>query len=186
MFLNDLLETGVIQLDESGEIIDLCGYLVEILLQHHELFIGRGIIVLGGAAICCSRPPILQSLHNIVDILVRALDATGYLNELELLLRKDLLELLFYAGDEFALVLLGPFLSLRFRVLFGGTGDIIFLHELLQVIVGNVVPFVLVDDARAELLAELHDDDAGLDAVRAAGGGLGEPGTFLRLKVLDN
>jgi len=159
VLLDNFLEASVVELDELGQIMHVGDDVAQILLEQHELFFGRSI----GAAIGGRRPLIVEPRDDLGDLPLARGDASADLARLDLLLRVHLLELEGEGVDEELLVLGGPLPTSRPRAI--GGHDVGRPQLALEAVVVDVVPLVFLDDARAELLAELHDDLTGLEVV---------------------
>lgn len=148
MFLDDLVEAGIVQLNEFGEIVDVRDNITEVFLEKHKLLLaGAGLVDVA----------LVEAVDDIANFSFADCYAPRDLHGLHLLLRVDLLELLIQLADEACLVILGPLIAAGAGL---GRGTSGILELALEAIVVDVVPPVLADDAGSQLLAELHDDDA--------------------------
>lgn len=174
MLLNNLVEAGIVQLDELGEIVNISNNIAQVLLEKHELFLARSIL---------ADATLFEAIDNLLDLALTNGNAAGNLHSLHLLLCVDLFEFALKLADESRLVIFDPFEIAPIAGL-GSTGGL--LEFVFQGIVVDIVPLVLVDNAGTELLAELHDDDAWRN--RGSGGARTGAGPTLAtgLKVLDN
>jgi hypothetical protein len=177
MLLDDLVEASVVQLHELGQVVHIGDDIAEVLFEQHKVLLARALL---------AGPAVVETSDHVFDLALADRNPSGDLHRLDLLLGMHLVELGLETLDESALVLLGP-LSLRrlrlavgtllrcplpgtglrcsfiLRSLLGGGGPARALEGLLQAVVVDVVPLVLADDARPELLAKLHHDDARSD-----------------------
>jgi hypothetical protein len=183
MLLDNLLEASIIELHKLREVVDICNDITEVLLEHHEILLGRDVGI-RGVAILGPRTTLVESLDDLTNLLVAAGNSTANLDGLDLLLGVNLIELLVERLDELLLVLRRPLATFRPWVLPRGRRDEFPLELVLQVIVGDVIPLVLLDHAGPQLLAEFHDDKTGPEIVAAATG-IGLPVDFLAGEILN-
>lgn len=160
MLFDDLVEARVVDLDKLGEVVDISDDITEVLLEQHKLLLARSRLV---------QPTLIQTLDNLLDLPIADGNAPLNLHGLNLLLRMDLVELVVQLLNKASLVLLSPLLTAIVRISLWRPSGV--LQLLLELIVLDVVPLVLADDARAELLSELHHDDARLGLVGCSGSG---------------
>lgn len=159
MLLDDLVEARVVELDKLGEVVDLGDDVAQVLLEQQELLLAGPFL---------AQAALVEAVDDVADLALADGDAAGDLHGLDLLLGVHLVELGLELADEAALVVLGPLAARRagrlgaVRARGGREERAAGLLEVgLEAVVVDVVPLVLADDARPELLAELHDDDAG-------------------------
>lgn len=192
MFLDDLVEASVVELDELGEIMDVGNDIAQVFLQQHELFFTGSLL---------SRSSLIQPVDHVADLALTNSDSSRDLHGLNLLLSVHLLELRLELTHEAALVVFGPFSAWG---LARACGAVVswracrrrhdrparVLQVGLETVIVDVVPLVFTDDARPELLAELHDDEAWTDGGRAGGTGVPaagrSPGSFSCLEVFND
>mgnify|MGYP000901296339 CR=1 FL=1 len=151
VLLDDLLEAGVVEAGELGQVVHVGDDVAQVLLEQHEVLVGggrrvSGVMGAGGVAV--------EAGDDLVDLALAGLDAADDLAALEALEGEDLVELALEQGDEALLVVLGPGLAVGPGAVRGGLLDVLGLEGVLEVLVGDVVPPVLLDHGRAELLAE--------------------------------
>ena len=175
MLLDNLLKPGIVDLHELGQIMNVRNNIPQILLEHHELLLSWGIVILS-LAISTHGASAVEPSNNIIDLPPTRLNASVNLARLALLPRIHTIQLNIECVDELRLLLLGPFL-LSFRALDFQQG--------FEALVVDVRPLVLLDDAGAQLLAELHDDLAGFEFVAHAARS-GSPGYLLGPEVFDD
>lgn len=164
MFLDDLIETGIVQLDEFSEVVNISDDVAQVFLEQGELLLGWSLLI--QAAFRGPR-------DDLLDLALADGDATLYLGLLDLGLGVHLFELGVEPRDEGLFIFFGPPAALRFLRGRGvrGASLIVILAGMkrrpgrllqldLQPIVVDIVPLVFADEAGAQLLAKLHDDEA--------------------------
>jgi hypothetical protein len=176
MLLDNLLESGVIDLHKLGEIMHIRNDIAQILLQHHELLLSRGVVVFDGT-ISAHRASAVQPRNNIIYLPPTRLDPPLDLPRLALLPCIHPVQLCVEGVNERRLFLLGPFLLAALRG--------VEFQQSLELVVVEIRPLVLFDNAGSQLLAELHDDLAGFELVAHAALG-GSPVSLFGPEVLDD
>jgi hypothetical protein len=152
MLLDDLLEASVVQLREFGQVMHVRDDIAQVCLEEQEVLIGRAA---SSASVLPSvSRTVLKTGDDIVDLSLTRLNTMDYLVALDLLERKDLVELALQQRDESLLILLCPGLARRFGVLRSGLGDELGLEGIFEIFVGNVMPEEVLDHRRTELLPE--------------------------------
>ena len=130
VLLEDLLESSVVELCKFGQVMYIGYDVAQVLLEEHEVLLGwalltiryfqsltlRGAILDGGSIELC---------HNISDLFFGRLDATNDFATLYPLKSEDLLKLRLELRHETLLVLLGPWLPGRSRIVSCGWGDVV-------------------------------------------------------------
>lgn len=187
VLLDDLVEARVVELHKLGEVVDIGDDVAQVLLQQHELLFAGAVL---------AQAALVEPVDDIADLALADGDAARDLHGLDLLLGVHLVELGLEQVDEAALVVLGPLAARRLAgppggAVAGGRGRDGAAGPLLEVglepFIVDVVPLVLADQARPELLAELHDDDTGGGSPVGVAGEIGAAAGFgVRLEVLDN
>ncbi len=172
MLLDDFVKASVVELDKLGKVVDIGNNIRQVLLEQDEFLLARALL---------AEAALLESVNDVPDLALGDGDAARNLHGLDLLLGVDLFQLGLETAYEARLVVLGP-LAGTDAVGRGEAGRVLELR--LEAIVVNVVPLVLADDARPQLLAKLHDDDAGSGT--KGSGGRCRPAIVDLAEVLDN
>lgn len=148
MFLNDFLESRVIQLRELGQVVNIGYDVTQHLLELQEILIGRRPPTRPDAPLPVPRLILIafDALNDMLHFPFAGLNALHDLLTLDLLKVEDLVEFAFQQGDKIRFVFFGPCFALWLWVFRGWFGDVVGLEGFLQVIVGDVVPVVLADD----------------------------------------
>ncbi len=154
MLLDDLLESGIVQLGELCQVMNVRNDITQVLLQHHKVILSGSdwcLRSLWGSFGPCWRPRI-QQLNNILDLLLSDLDPSHDLAGFYLLEGKNFLQFSLQVLHKGLLILLRPFfrwavgrVSRRVKTRF---------EMSLKVVVGDIVEEVIADKAVAQLLAE--------------------------------
>lgn len=142
VLLDDLLEAGIVELGELGQIMHVGNDVTQVLFEEQEILIAGRIF------------SSLQARDYLVHFSSTGLDATDDLIPLELLEGEDLVELSLQQSDETLLIVLRPRFAIRLGILLRGRRDVLCLQGLLEIIVGDVVPCPLLDQGRPQLLPE--------------------------------
>ena len=139
VLLDDLLEAGVVEAGELGEVVDISNDVAELLLENLE-------VKLAGWSVG------VEQRDGVLHLLLDLLDTSEHLAVLHLAEGVHLVELDLQGLEKRRLQLLGPLAVGLLQVL---------LELLLQLIVRDVVVAVLSDQRAAEHLAELHGANVG-------------------------
>jgi hypothetical protein len=155
MLFNNLLETGIIQLGIFSQIVDVGDDVAQIFLQEQKVAIG-GVCMLytssPGISILPSR--LVQAGDDFGDFFLAGLDAAHDLFALDLLEGEDLIQFALEQGDEVFLVFFGPRLAFWFGVFGGGIGFEGGFEGVFEVVIGDVMPVVSLDQGRSQLVSE--------------------------------
>lgn len=172
MLLNDLVKAGIVELNKLGKIVDVGNNITEVLFEQHKLLLSWAVL---------AESTLVQAAHDFFYFALAHSNATGNFHRLYLLLCVNLLELGLELADEARLIILRPFWALACGLDRAG-GPFEFV---LQTIVIDIVPLVLVDNAGAKLLSEFHDYDTGPDDMMLAVAGA-MPSSGTGFEVLNN
>jgi len=143
MLLDDLLETCVVQLGVLGQIVDISNDVAEIGLEQLKIILE----VLVGISV--GRAESFLTLDNLLHLDFAGLDSGNYLLALEFLEGKDFVELSFELLNEGSFIVVRPGFSVATLAVDEG-----FLEGILEVVIGDVVPVVVLYKGLAELLAK--------------------------------
>lgn len=155
MFLDDLLEAGIVELGELCEIVHVGNDITEVLLEQQIILLAgqilkvRLLLLLDGAGVVR-----LGAFDHVLHLAFGGADAADDILALDMLEGKDLVQLLLELANESLLVLLGPGLARGLRVRAGGLGLVLGLEAGLEIIVGDVGVLVVSDQRCFELVAE--------------------------------
>lgn len=153
MLLDDLLEPGVVQLSEFGQVMNIGNNVTEYLLKQQEIRIrGRGARSSNTLATGIGRA--VQTGDDIVHLELAFLNSVDNLLALALLEKEHLLQLTLEQGDEMRLIVLGPFFAGGLGVIGGWLVDEICFESFLEIVVGNVVRIEFLDHGRTEIFTE--------------------------------
>lgn len=153
MFLDDLLEAGVIQLCEFGQVMDIGNDVAEHLFQQQEVIVG-GRRPRRTAALPPTTGGAVQPSNNVIHVNLALLDALDDLLALALLEVENLVQFTLEQGDKNPLIVFGPVAAGGLGVLRGGVGDEVCFQGLFEVVVGDVVGMVLPDHGGLEMFTE--------------------------------
>lgn len=127
VFLDDFLEASVIELGELGQVVHIGDNVTQILLQEHEVVLGRDIFFFGRRITTRltspPRPSSFQATHDIIDFFLASSDPSDNLARLHSLEGPDLVKLGLQLCDEGLLVIFIPRASLRMWVV--GCGSVL-------------------------------------------------------------
>jgi hypothetical protein len=132
VLLDDLLEAGVVQLRELGQIVDVGDDVAQVLFQQVEIFLDRVARL--------AFTVLLYAMDGIADLFLRGCYAPDNFLGLDALEGVDLVELLLQLLDEALLRFLVPV--------------VVHAQGVLEVIVVDVVEDPLSVERLLELLAE--------------------------------
>lgn len=149
MLLDDLLEASIVELCVLGQVMHVGNDVAQVLLQEQEVFLQLGLT---SFILCIVQVPLL--FDNLADFCLAIFDARDDLAALELLEGKNLVQLGLEQLDESLFVVFAPRAPLWLGRVLVVAFEIGSFEGLLQLIVGDVVPVVVFDQRRAELLAE--------------------------------
>lgn len=153
MLFNDLLEAGIIELGEFGQVMNISDDITEDLLQQQKVIVsGRRSGRANDARAAIAR--VIKPLNNIGDLGLRNLNSLHNFLALALLEEVDLLQLALQQRHEILLIVLGPFPARWLSSIWGGLGDIVGLESFLKLVVCDVEGMILPNHRRLEVLAE--------------------------------
>lgn len=147
MLLNNLLKPSIIELSKLSQVVDIRNDIAQVLFKHFKVLLSRSCLCSLAAALPVPRRrrrPRVELLNHILHLFLRHLDPPHYLARLDLLERKHLVQLGLEDPHKVALVRLFPY----------GRGAQARLELGLELVVGDVVVVVVLDEGGAELLAE--------------------------------
>lgn len=151
MLLDDLLESRVVQLGESCQIVDIGNDIAQVFFEQHEILF-QGYI--GLAAWCAVWGLLICLRNNIVDFLLTGSNSLDDLLALDLLKCEDFVQFGFQLPDKALLVLVGPWLPLRLGVVPCRLGLVLGVESVLQAFVVDVVVVPILDERGFKLVAE--------------------------------
>lgn len=158
MLLDDLLKSRVVQLREFCQVMNIGDDITQNLLQHQEVLVRRGRSRCRTGARSSTSLRLVLTVAQPVDhtshLLLTSLNPTDNLIALYPLEIENLIQLALQEGDEMPFVLFRPSLTVRFGVLLCWLCDIFRLEGLLQLVVGDIIPIVVADHRRPQMLPE--------------------------------
>ena len=149
MLFDDFLKPRVVQLCELCQIMHVGDDIAQISLKKQEFFV-RG--PLGGAARTRSRD--IQAADDMVHFSLTSFDALNDFVALQALEGSDFVELAFQQGNEASLIGFCPRFAIGLGIGRAGIGDILGFEGLFQTFVVDIMPKIVLDHGRAELLTE--------------------------------
>lgn len=153
MLFDDLLEPGVVQLSEFGQVMNIGNNVTEYLLKEQEIRIG-GCGARSSNTLATGIGRAVQTGDDIVHLELAFLNAGDNLFAFALLEKEHLLQLTLEQGDEVCFIVLGPFFAGGIGVIGGWLVDEICLQSFLEIVVGNVVRIEFLDHRRTEIFTE--------------------------------
>lgn len=157
MFLDDLLEAGIIELCELGYIMHVRNDVAQIFLEQHEILFSRTIPSCFPSNSTRRRLfwfVVVQARQHITDFLFASLDPAYNLPRFDALKGENLVELSLEHGDEGFLVFLGPWSSAGNGLVRTGLLLVGSFESILQIVVGDIVIVIIFQERCFQLLAE--------------------------------
>lgn len=150
VFLDDFLKASVVKLGELGQVVHISNDVTQILFQEREVVLDSGIFFFGRPTATnlatSPRPSSFQATNDLIDFFLAGSDSSDNLSRLHPLEGPDLVEFALQLCDKSFLVIFIPRAPLRVWVL--GCGSILVgcLKGSLQILVGDVVIEVFLQE----------------------------------------
>ena len=159
MFLDNLLEAGIVELCKFGQVVHIGNDIAQIFLEQHEVIFGRNIVFfINGSTGSLTGPSSwassLQPSNDFIDLLFAGLDPSHDFPRLHPLEGPNLIKLSLQLGNKSLLVIFVPRASGRMGYLWGWSTFVRGLECVLEVLIRDVVIEIIFQEGSPQLLAK--------------------------------